>query len=182
MLQINESGLKIFSIEDLQTAAEKSVQFSKVVKMGKRFRRCDLTPIADIIDVSTGHRRRGRVQFGPLVMLWKASFGFMGHCSFDISFYMYTSDDSVQSNQNHVQANQTRGFLFTCASAASSNHHNAIGPPPGPRRCKHWSARSRSLPTPPRTDMSRTDRTDLSLNTLEVRFEVLSSLLLFSNC
>ncbi len=33
--QINESGLKIFSIEDLQTAAEKSVQFSKVVKMGK---------------------------------------------------------------------------------------------------------------------------------------------------
>jgi succinyl-CoA synthetase beta subunit len=33
--QINESGLKIFSIEDLQSAAEKSVQFSKVVKMGK---------------------------------------------------------------------------------------------------------------------------------------------------
>jgi succinyl-CoA synthetase beta subunit len=32
---INESGLKIFSIEDLQDAAEKSVQFSKVVKMGK---------------------------------------------------------------------------------------------------------------------------------------------------
>ena len=31
---INESGLKIFSIEDLQDAAEKSVQFSKVVKMG----------------------------------------------------------------------------------------------------------------------------------------------------
>ena len=31
---INESGLKIFSIEDLQSAAEKSVQFSKVVKMG----------------------------------------------------------------------------------------------------------------------------------------------------
>ena len=33
--QINDSGLKIFSIEDLQSAAEKSVQFSKVVKMGK---------------------------------------------------------------------------------------------------------------------------------------------------
>ncbi|KAF1821237.1 succinate--CoA ligase subunit beta [Dissoconium aciculare CBS 342.82] len=32
---INESGLKIFSIDDLQTAAEKSVQFSKVVKIGK---------------------------------------------------------------------------------------------------------------------------------------------------
>jgi succinyl-CoA synthetase beta subunit len=33
--QINESGLKIFSIDDLQTAAEKSVQFSKVVKMAR---------------------------------------------------------------------------------------------------------------------------------------------------
>ena len=32
---INESGLKIFSIDDLQTAAEKAVQFSKVVKMGE---------------------------------------------------------------------------------------------------------------------------------------------------
>ncbi|KAL4987162.1 hypothetical protein BDW68DRAFT_178107 [Aspergillus falconensis] len=32
---INESGLKIFSIEDLQNAAEKSVQFSKVVKMAR---------------------------------------------------------------------------------------------------------------------------------------------------
>lgn len=32
---IDESGLKIFSIQDLQTAAEKSVQFSKVVKIGK---------------------------------------------------------------------------------------------------------------------------------------------------
>ena len=31
---INDSGLKIFSIDDLQTAAEKSVQLSKVVKMG----------------------------------------------------------------------------------------------------------------------------------------------------
>ena len=33
--KINDSGLKIFSIDDLQNAAEKSVQFSKVVKMGK---------------------------------------------------------------------------------------------------------------------------------------------------
>jgi hypothetical protein len=33
--QLNESGLKIFSIEDLQNAAEKSVQFSKVVKMAR---------------------------------------------------------------------------------------------------------------------------------------------------
>jgi succinyl-CoA synthetase beta subunit len=32
---INESGLKIFSIDDLQSAAEKSVQFSKVVKMAR---------------------------------------------------------------------------------------------------------------------------------------------------
>jgi succinyl-CoA synthetase beta subunit len=32
---INDSGLKIFSIEDLQNAAEKSVQFSKVVKMAR---------------------------------------------------------------------------------------------------------------------------------------------------
>ncbi|KAJ4350531.1 succinate--CoA ligase beta chain [Didymosphaeria variabile] len=32
---INESGLKIFSIDDLQAAAEKSVQFSKVVKMAR---------------------------------------------------------------------------------------------------------------------------------------------------
>ena len=32
---INDSGLKIFAIDDLQTAAEKSVQFSKVVKMGE---------------------------------------------------------------------------------------------------------------------------------------------------
>lgn len=36
-VQLNESGLKIFSIDDLQTAAEKSVQFSKVVKMGMCF-------------------------------------------------------------------------------------------------------------------------------------------------
>ncbi|KAI9828197.1 MAG: Succinate--CoA ligase [ADP-forming] subunit beta, mitochondrial [Phylliscum demangeonii] len=32
---ISDSGLKIFSIEDLQNAAEKSVQFSKVVKMAR---------------------------------------------------------------------------------------------------------------------------------------------------
>ncbi|KAN0110250.1 atp-specific succinyl-CoA synthetase beta subunit [Hyaloscypha variabilis] len=32
---INESGLKIFSIDDLQSAAEKAVQFSKVVKMAR---------------------------------------------------------------------------------------------------------------------------------------------------
>ncbi|KAI5302457.1 hypothetical protein KEM56_000688 [Ascosphaera pollenicola] len=32
---INDSGLKIFSIGDLQSAAEKSVQFSKVVKMAR---------------------------------------------------------------------------------------------------------------------------------------------------
>jgi succinyl-CoA synthetase beta subunit len=33
--QLNDSGLKIFSIDDLQAAAEKSVQFSKVVKMAR---------------------------------------------------------------------------------------------------------------------------------------------------
>jgi succinyl-CoA synthetase beta subunit len=33
-LQINDSGMKIFSIDDLQNAAEKSVQFSKLVKLG----------------------------------------------------------------------------------------------------------------------------------------------------
>ncbi|KAF1352223.1 hypothetical protein BDV97DRAFT_397263 [Delphinella strobiligena] len=32
---INDSGLKIFSIDDLQTAAEKSVQFSKIVKTAR---------------------------------------------------------------------------------------------------------------------------------------------------
>ncbi|KAI1111222.1 beta subunit of gdp-forming succinate-CoA ligase [Nemania sp. NC0429] len=32
---INDSGMKIFSIEDLQNAAEKSVQLSKVVKMAR---------------------------------------------------------------------------------------------------------------------------------------------------
>ena len=32
---INESGMKIFSIDDLQSAAEKAVQLSKVVKMGE---------------------------------------------------------------------------------------------------------------------------------------------------
>lgn len=33
--QINDSGLKIFSIDDLQSAAEKSVQFSKIVKIAR---------------------------------------------------------------------------------------------------------------------------------------------------
>lgn len=33
--QIDESGLKIFSIQDLQSAAEKSVQLSKVVKLAR---------------------------------------------------------------------------------------------------------------------------------------------------
>ncbi|KAL9617490.1 MAG: hypothetical protein Q9160_007701 [Pyrenula sp. 1 TL-2023] len=32
---VNDSGLKIFSIEDLQSAAEKSVQFSKLVKQAR---------------------------------------------------------------------------------------------------------------------------------------------------
>lgn len=32
---INDSGMKIFSIDDLQNAAEKAVQLSKVVKLGK---------------------------------------------------------------------------------------------------------------------------------------------------
>jgi succinyl-CoA synthetase beta subunit len=32
---IDESGLKIFSINDLQNAAEKSVQFSKIVKTAR---------------------------------------------------------------------------------------------------------------------------------------------------
>jgi len=32
---VNNSGLKIFSIEDLQTAAEKAVDFSKIVKMAR---------------------------------------------------------------------------------------------------------------------------------------------------
>jgi hypothetical protein len=32
---INDSGMKIFSIDDLQSAAERAVQLSKVVKMGK---------------------------------------------------------------------------------------------------------------------------------------------------
>ena len=33
--QVNNSGLKIFSIEDLQSAAEKVVEFSKIVKMAR---------------------------------------------------------------------------------------------------------------------------------------------------
>ena len=35
LFQVNNSGLKIFSIEDLQTAAEKVVEFSKIVKMAR---------------------------------------------------------------------------------------------------------------------------------------------------
>lgn len=33
--QVNNSGLKIFSIEDLQSAADKVVDFSKIVKMAR---------------------------------------------------------------------------------------------------------------------------------------------------
>ena len=33
--KVNNSGLKIFSIEDLQSAAEKAVDFSKIVKMAR---------------------------------------------------------------------------------------------------------------------------------------------------
>lgn len=33
--QVNNSGLKIFSITDLQEAAEKAVDFSKIVKMAR---------------------------------------------------------------------------------------------------------------------------------------------------
>jgi succinyl-CoA synthetase beta subunit len=32
---LNESGMKIFSIDDLQSASEKAVQLSKMVKLGK---------------------------------------------------------------------------------------------------------------------------------------------------
>jgi len=35
MVQINNSGLKIFSIDDLQDAATKAVQFSKIVKQAR---------------------------------------------------------------------------------------------------------------------------------------------------
>jgi succinyl-CoA synthetase beta subunit len=35
VLQVNNSGLKIFSITDLQEAAEKAVDFSKIVKMAR---------------------------------------------------------------------------------------------------------------------------------------------------
>ncbi len=37
--------MKIFSIEDLQSAAEKSVQFSKVVKMGESLQVSGLYPV-----------------------------------------------------------------------------------------------------------------------------------------
>ena len=53
---INESGLKIFSIEDLQDAAEKAVQFSKVVKMGKSRSHPPQRTWADLLH-STRHRR-----------------------------------------------------------------------------------------------------------------------------
>jgi succinyl-CoA synthetase beta subunit len=33
--QVNTSGLKIFSMTDLQDAAEKAVEFSKIVKMAR---------------------------------------------------------------------------------------------------------------------------------------------------
>lgn len=67
---INDSGLKIFSIEDLQSAAEKSVQFSKVVKMAR-----DIDgkhhPVNDIIGDgslanSLTYSWRG-IQFGSIV-------------------------------------------------------------------------------------------------------------------
>ena len=35
VLQVNNSGLKIFSMTDLQEAAEKAVEFSKIVKMAR---------------------------------------------------------------------------------------------------------------------------------------------------
>jgi succinyl-CoA synthetase beta subunit len=34
-VQVSNSGLKIFSIEDLQLAAEKAVDLSKIVKMAR---------------------------------------------------------------------------------------------------------------------------------------------------
>src|ERR1700728_2426320 len=48
---INNSGLKIFSIDDLQSAAEKAVQFSKVVKMGK------LNPASDLENPANATQR-----------------------------------------------------------------------------------------------------------------------------
>lgn len=54
-MQINDSGLKIFSIEDLQTAAEKSVQFSKVVKMGKQSFYSSTSLIANGFGYSPGY-------------------------------------------------------------------------------------------------------------------------------
>jgi succinyl-CoA synthetase beta subunit len=53
---VNDSGLKIFSIEDLQSAAEKSVQFSKIVKTGKS---CHMLPTIKSVctdnDISPRH-------------------------------------------------------------------------------------------------------------------------------
>jgi succinyl-CoA synthetase beta subunit len=48
---INESGLKIFSIDDLQSAAEKSVQFSKLVKMGKQDNNPDISINKSLISI-----------------------------------------------------------------------------------------------------------------------------------
>ena len=67
---INESGLKIFSIEDLQSAAEKSVQFSKVVKMardidGKHHPVIDATGDGSLANSPT-YSWRG-IQFGSIV-------------------------------------------------------------------------------------------------------------------
>jgi succinyl-CoA synthetase beta subunit len=72
---INESGLKIFSIDDLQTAAEKSVQFSKVVKIGTWFSHKNIlsTIVVSRIPMltffpsnSSRHRRRRRIHPGHL--------------------------------------------------------------------------------------------------------------------
>ena len=46
---INDSGLKIFSIDDLQSAAEKAMQFSKVLKMGEQCYAIILGVITDVI-------------------------------------------------------------------------------------------------------------------------------------
>jgi succinyl-CoA synthetase beta subunit len=60
---INDSGMKIFSIDDLQSAAEKAVQLSKVVKMGEAvFLSLSLSPMCDrlcpMANVLTNHPAR----------------------------------------------------------------------------------------------------------------------------
>ena len=69
---INESGLKIFSIEDLQSAAEKSVQFSKVVKMARDIDGKHHPVIDTICDESLANSPtyswRG-IQFGSIVRI-----------------------------------------------------------------------------------------------------------------